>query len=133
MNALFPPVAAKRKPRASAKPKPTEAAVQIAIRQRLVFFGCLVISIPNEGKRSVVHGRRMKSLGLATGAPDLLIYRHGKHALLEVKRPGYSPSDVRDSQRDMHARLGSHGFPVAIVTSPDEAIAALEDAGWRFA
>jgi hypothetical protein len=109
----------------------TEAAIQIAIKARLTFHGCLVAHVPNAGKRSLGAGRRLKAEGMLPGFPDLLVYRGGKHALLEVKRPGYSPSDVSPAQREMHATLQRLGFPVAIVTSQDEAVQALKDAGWQ--
>ena len=111
-------------------PVPSEASIQIAIKARLMFHGCLVVHVPNAGKRSLVAGRRIKAEGMLPGFPDLLIYRGGKHALLEVKRPGYTPSDVSPAQRDMHATLERLGFKVAIVTSQDEAVQALKDAGW---
>lgn len=111
-------------------PAPTERAIQIAIKDRLTFHGCLVAHVPNAAKRSAVAGRRVKQEGMITGFPDLLVYRAGKHALLEVKRPGYSPSAVSASQRDVHAALARQGFTVAIVTSQDEAVQTLRAAGW---
>ncbi len=120
------------KPRGSRKPTPTEAAIQIAIKQRLTYLGCFVAHVPNAGKRTSGGGYRLKREGMVTGFPDLLIYRNGHHALLEVKRPGYSPSDVSDAQREIHATLARQGFPVAIVTGQDEAIRALEAMGWVF-
>jgi phosphoglycolate phosphatase-like HAD superfamily hydrolase len=52
--------------------------------------------------------------------------------LLEVKRPGYTPSAVSPAQRDMHEALARKGFTVAIVTGQDEAVRALEAMGWVF-
>lgn len=111
-------------------PIPSERAIQIAIKDRLTFHGCLVAHVPNAAKRSAAAGRRIKQEGMVPGFPDLLVYRCGRHALLEVKRPGYSPSAVSSAQRDMHAALARQGFTVAIVTSQDEALAALRAAGW---
>jgi hypothetical protein len=68
---------------------------------------------------------------MRAGFPDLACYGpNGRHALLEVKRPHYSPSDVSDDQLDVHARLRGLGATVAIVTSIDDAVAALRAAGW---
>jgi hypothetical protein len=117
------------KPRGSRKPVPSEAQIQTAIRARLQWLGCLVMSIPNEGKRSVIAGRRMKSTGLSAGAPDLLIYRHGKHALIEVKS---DTGRLSPAQVEMHTRLAKQGWTVHVVRSQDEAVRALESEGWSF-
>lgn len=105
-----------------------EAILQRAIIDRLRFLGVLAVHIPNEGKRSAVTGRRMKGDGMRPGFPDLACYQHGKHALLEVKAPG---GRLSDSQRSTHAELGRHGFLVPVVTSQDEAVAALRVAGFK--
>jgi len=112
-------------------PVPKEAQIQRAIMARLQFLGVLAVHIPNEGKRSARAGQRLKGEGMRPGWPDIAAYQNGRHALLEVKRPGYRPSAVSDSQKDCHALLDEHGFPVAIVTSQDEAIDALRIAGFR--
>lgn len=117
-----------RKPRAAV---PLESKVQRSIIDRLRFLGILAVHVPNAGKRSVVAGRVLKAEGLRAGWPDLACYgAGGRHALLEVKRPGYSASAVSDAQRDTHALLASLGVPCAIVTSQDEAVAALRGWGW---
>lgn len=111
-------------------PAPKESAVQIAIRQRLIFHGVVAAHVPNGGKRSLAAGRRLKAEGMIAGFPDLVcVGDGGKVAFLEVKRPKYSPSDVSDEQRDMHDMLRRKGHHVAIVTSQDEAVAACRDAG----
>lgn len=112
-------------------PPPQEAAVQRAIIDRLRFCGVLAVHVPNEGKRSVMAGLRLKGEGLRPGWPDLLCYSSdGKHALLEVKRPGWRPSDVSENQRACHAELRRRGHLVAVVASQDEAVAVLRGAGW---
>lgn len=113
------------KPRA-----PLEAAVQRAIIDRLRLLGVLAIHVPNGGKRSMMAGRRLKSEGMRAGFPDLLCYKDGRHALLEVKRPGYTPSAVSAEQHEMHDLLRERGASVAIVTSQDEAVMALRAEGW---
>ena len=118
------------KPRGSRKPAPSEASIQIAICARLQWLGCLVMSIPNEGKRSVIGGRHMKATGMTAGAPDLLIYRNGKHALIEVKS---ATGRLSPAQIEMHARLAKQGWTVHVVRSQDEAVRALESEGWSFA
>ena len=112
-------------------PRPKESLVQRAILDRLRFLGVLAVHIPNEGKRSARSGQRLKGDGMRAGWPDLACYQNGRHALLEVKRPGYTASSVSQNQRECHAILDEHGFPVAIVTSQDEAVDALRLAGFR--
>ncbi len=93
--------------------------------------GVLTVHVPNAGKRTAIGGRMLKADGLRPGFPDLLCYMDGgRHALLEVKRPGYTASAVREDQHAMHDQLRAHGIPVAIVTSQDEALAALQGWGW---
>jgi hypothetical protein len=50
-----------------------------------------------------------------------------------VKRPKYCPSNVSDAQDKMHHDLAERGFPVAIVTSDEEARQFLMDRGapWK--
>lgn len=106
-----------------------EAAIQRAIVQRLVWHGCKVIAIPNEGKRSVRAGRAMRGTGLAKGAPDLMILRAGRVGFLEVKAP---KGRVSPAQVEMHAAMARQGFTVHVVRSQDEAVAALRGEGWAF-
>lgn len=106
-----------------------EAIIQRAIIDRLRWHGCLVMAVPNEGRRSLANGRRMKANGLTAGAPDLLVYRAGRHALLEVKA---GKGRVSDAQSEMHARLAAQGWPVHVVRSQDEAMDALRSEGWQF-
>lgn len=120
------------KPRKPARAVPLESAVQRAIIDRLRFCGVLAIHVPNAGKRTAIGGRMLKAEGMRTGWPDLACYgKGGMHALLEVKRPGYSASAVSAAQRETHELLGTYGVPVAIVTSQDEAVAALRSFGWQ--
>lgn len=106
-----------------------EAVIQRAIVQRLIWHGCKVVAIPNEGKRSVQAGRAMRGTGLAKGAPDLMVLRAGRIGFLEVKaRKGR----VSEAQAEMHAAFGRHGFRVHVVRSQDEAVAALRSDGWAF-
>lgn len=118
-------------------PPPTERQVQRAILQMMgwAFPNVLVWHVPNgaylgEDERS--RRRTMGCLlgdGLKPGAPDLAVYWNHGHALMEVKRPGYSPSDITPRQKDLHAQLAEMGFTPAIVTSDEEAFAFLKERG----
>ena len=111
-------------------PPPKESAVQIAVLNGLLFHGVVCIAIPNGGSRDPREARNLKAQGVMAGAPDLVcIGDGGKVAWLEVKRPGYTASAVRESQHDAHDMLRRKGHHVAIVTSQDEAVAACRDAG----
>jgi hypothetical protein len=58
----------------------------------------------------------------APGFPDLLCVRRGVAVLLEVKsRRGR----MKPAQVELHARLRAAGLAVAVVTTPEEALAAV--------
>lgn len=105
-----------------------EATIQRAIIDRLRWHGILCVHIPNEGKRSAIAGRRLKADGMRPGWPDLACYQDARHALLEVKAPN---GRLSPAQQECHAVLARHGFVVAVVTSQDQAVAALREAGFR--
>jgi hypothetical protein len=114
-------------------PAPKEAQVQRAIIDALRLRGILAVHVPNEGKRSVMAGRRLKGEGMRPGWPDLLVYGPGGlHMLMEVKRPGWRPSDLSDNQRSTHARLSELGQVVVVVDGIDAALGALHREGWRW-
>lgn len=105
-----------------------EAAIQRAIKQRLVLSGIVCAAVPNEARRSVVAGRAMKATGLLPGFPDLIAMQApGRVAFLEVKAP---KGRVSDAQAECHALLERLGHNVAVVRSQDEAVAALQ--AWGF-
>ncbi|RKH08717.1 VRR-NUC domain-containing protein [Corallococcus sp. CA047B] len=58
----------------------------------------------------------------APGFPDLLCCRRGQVVLLEVKSKG---GRMKPAQVELHARLRAAGVIVAIVTTPEEALAAV--------
>lgn len=118
-------------------PQPSERQTQRAILQMLgyAFPQVLVWHVPNGaylGDNEQSRKRTMGMLlgdGLKPGAPDLACYWNHGHALIEVKRPGYSPSEVSPKQREIHAQLTEMGFAPAIVTSPEEAFEFLRERG----
>jgi len=58
----------------------------------------------------------------ASGFPDLLCVRRGEVVLIEVKSKG---GRMKPAQVKLHARLRAAGLAVAVVTTPEEARAAL--------
>lgn len=118
-------------------PIPTERSVQRAILSMAgyCFPRVLLVHVPNGaflGEDVTARKRTMGMLlgdGLKPGFCDLIAYWNHGHALMEVKRPGYCPSDVTPRQVEMHALLAEMGFTPAIVTSPAEAFQFLRDKG----
>ena len=118
-------------------PLPTERQVQRSILQMAgrAFPDVLIHHSPNGAHLSGDKVARcmqigaLKGDGMKTGFPDLIaIWNYGV-AFMEVKRPKYSPSDIKPDQREIHARLTELGFAPAIVTSPEEAFAFLKERG----
>ena len=56
------------------------------------------------------------------GLPDLLCVRRGQVVLLEVKSKG---GRMKPAQVQLHALLRAAGLVVAVVTTPEEALAAV--------
>lgn len=113
-----------------AKPTPElERSVEIRIRIALSTYGCLVWKHTVEpcwqcGKKPT------KRTGLGEGATDLLVLckRTGRAIFIEVKRPGYSPSDVRPMQRVFLATTRRFGGISGIATCEAEALALVDEA-----
>lgn len=121
---------ARIKARKANPPPARESAIQRAIMDLCRWRGIFAAHIPNAGKRSRLAGKRMKGEGMRPGFPDIACYKAHAHLLIEVKRPRYSPSDVSEAQRAVHARLREEGFTVHIVTSVDDAERVFRAAGW---
>lgn len=120
-------------------PLASEAQVQRAIIQRLQLSGIWAVHVPNGGARSEWSHMEAKRNGEVAGFPDLLLYKFGgKHGLLEVKKPGWkAPRPGASATRKawehrlrLYEELTDRGFDVAVVTSVDEAIAAIREWGW---
>lgn len=75
-------------------------------------------------------GRPKKGQGLGLGASDLvaIVPPMGRFLGIEVKRPGYSPSDVRPEQRSWLSVPPKFGAVAGVASSIDEAMALLEGA-----
>ncbi len=87
----------------------------------------LIYHIPNEGKRSVVKGAELKSIGLKSGVPDLClpVARGGFHALyIEMKKSRKSKATAE--QKKWLAALNAQNNVAVICYGADEAIKILE-------
>jgi hypothetical protein len=110
--------------------KRVEEATQIAFfqhaRMRLV-PGAFIFHIANQGKRSVVAGRILKSAGLVPGLPDvwtLLATAEGTIVrCIELKSERGRLSAV---QKQTIAQLEACGVEVAVCSDLDSALACLE-------
>lgn len=83
--------------------------------------------IPNEGRRSVGYGARLKREGLRPGFPDLGLFApaHGKSGLfLELKAWG---GKVRDGQEEYLEMLRGQGYAAAICYGWEAAKQAITD------
>ena len=108
-------------------PRPTEEQVQEVVVEfcRLMRIEC--VHIPNEGKRSVSYGAKLKEMGMQKGFPDLFIpnARHGYHGLLiELKRD--RNSYPTKEQRDWIKHLSREGYYAVVAYGADEAIAIIK-------
>jgi hypothetical protein len=98
------------------------------------FRGVYITAIPNGAHLAGDDTARFKQMGalkgdgLKTGFPDLLcIWHPGKGCSLEVKRPKLGR--MSEDQERVHERLRSLEWPVATVTSQEEAYMALRAFG----
>ena len=100
--------------------KNIEAKIQADIVKHLQAEKHLFCSIPNEaaGKDAAVRMARLKTMGLKSGAPDLVVFLPGGRLLcLEVKSPTGTQSDA---QKDFAAKLAERAFPYFVVRSVDD-------------
>ena len=120
----------------SAVALPTERQVQRSILAMCgtLFPEVFITAIPNGAHLAGDSTARFKQMGalkgdgLKVGFPDLLcLWSPGQGALIEVKRPKLGR--LTDEQKSIHERLSSIGWPVATVTSQDEAYAFLKACG----
>jgi VRR-NUC domain len=108
---------------AKAKAKPElEQPIKKRIRDAVINAGCLVW----------IHDvdYRLGKTGLGRGTSDLIciVPPLGRFLGIEVKRPGYSPSDVRDDQRKWLAVVRRFGGVSGIATCEAEALALVAEA-----
>ena len=88
----------------------------------------LLYHIPNEGKRSVKTGARMKAEGLKKGVPDvcLPVARGGCHGLyIELKRQ--RGGTVSELQKEWITALTEQGYKAVVCRGADEAIKVIKE------
>lgn len=105
-----------------------EEGEQEAVIEYCDLLGIPVVHIPNEGKRTVTGGARLKRAGMRPGFPDLFfpIARGGYHGLfIEMKRR--AGGKVSDAQRGWIDRLNHAGYFAIVCAGADEAIQIIEN------
>lgn len=88
----------------------------------------VILSIPNEGLRSLAGASRMKRMGLRSGACDLLLVVDGRALFLEVKTP---KGVVAPNQTQFLLDCDAAGAGAVVVRSIDDVRVALNH--WRVA
>ena len=107
-------------------PLPYEWQEQVTVIQYCQYNSILCNHTPNEGKRSVQEGRKLKQMGLSPGFPDISILEpRGKYHgfYIEMKRKG---NKATDDQIKWLMELRARGYATALCYSADEAIAKIE-------
>lgn len=83
--------------------------------------------VPNEGKRSKATASILKSMGLSSGVPDLILdYPAGIYHGLRIEMK-YGKNTPSDEQKKWLLRLQAAGYFVAVVWSADAAITLLTE------
>lgn len=115
---------------------PTERQVQRAILRMagVCFRDVYITAIPNGAHLAGDTVARFKQIGalkgdgLKVGFPDMLcLWAVRSGALIEVKRP--KTGRISPEQRAVHETLTALGWPVATVTSTEEAYRFLRECG----
>lgn len=104
-------------------PRPLEKGVEVQIRIALAAAGVMVM-------KHNVDRRATFGTGLGLGVADLIcvVPPAGRFLGIEVKRPGYCPSDVRPDQKRWLAVVRRFGGVTGIAASVEEAMALVEEA-----
>ena len=115
-----------RKKSTSKMPPPLEWQEQVAVIQYCQLNHILCNHTPNEGKRSLAEGKKLKEMGLSPGFPDISILEprgkyHGMY--IEMKRVGNVPTD---DQIKWLMELKARGYATALCYSATEAIAKID-------
>jgi hypothetical protein len=107
----------------------SERNVEIQVRVALAAAGVMVMKHSVEPCREC--GSRPGSRqGLGIGCSDLIciVPPHGRFLGIEMKRPGYSPSMVKEHQRRWLAVVRRFGGVTGVASSVEEAMALVKEA-----
>lgn len=115
------------KPKKHTQPLVTEDDIQETVVEYCELKHIVAVHIPNESKRSVAYGAKMKRMGLRKGFPDIFIptARQGFHGLfIELKRD--KKSRVSPEQTAWITYLNKQGYKAMICYGATEAINEIE-------
>ena len=117
VNAVYVKPDKRKRPKAE-----LESVIKARIRKAMIDAGCIcwIHDVDN---------RQMKT-GLGKGTSDIIaiVPPSGRFLGVEVKRPGYHPSDVRPEQTRWLAVVRQFGGVSGIATSESEALALVAEA-----
>lgn len=107
----------------------SERGMQLRVATMLASKGVLVL-VHNVEACYRCRAKPTRRVGLGRGASDLLcvVPPFGRLLAIEMKKPGYSPSDVDPDQRKWLATVRRYGAVTGIASSEEEALALLEEA-----
>ena len=108
---------------------PTEEEEQTAVVKYCQLRRWRCFHIPNEGKRTMITGARLKQQGMSSGVPDLCIpipmgCYHGMY--LEMKRRKECYPKVSEEQKEWIAYLNRSGYYAVVAYGFDEAKAFID-------
>ena len=124
----------KSKPRSKNPEEWTEQQIQCAIAGVLDKLELLWCHVPNEGKRSVIAGARLRAAGMKPGVPDILIYDSPpnlpsvKGVAIELKR--FKGGRLSENQKDWLDALSKRGWHTVVCKGYSATIKTLEELGF---
>ena len=87
--------------------------------------GC-IFHVPNGGFRSsTIEGNQLKSAGVVSGIPDLIIIWDGKFTYIEVKKPSEKSNPrggCSENQINIHKLWWKHGFTGTVAYTSKEIV-----------
>jgi hypothetical protein len=118
---------------------PTEETEQRTFCAWLDVWSICYMHVPNEGKRSLVAGKRLKGVGLKPGFPDLIIFDHppakpeAPGVIIEMKTKN-PRSKLSPQQKSWLTNLTRRGWITSVCNGAEAAIefmVSLGYGGWR--
>lgn len=104
----------------------SEDSDQEAVIEYCEIRGIPIVHIPNEGKRTVSYGAKLRRMGMKKGFPDLFIPKaaKGKHGLfIEMKAPR---GRVTAEQDEWLSLLSREGYGAVVCYGFNKAISVIE-------
>jgi hypothetical protein len=114
--------------------KLTEFDLQVFCAQWLDAHRILWNHAPNEGKRNIVAGARLKKAGMKKGFPDIAIYSRPprfpdcRGVAIELK---IKPNKLTASQKQWASDLESRGWCTTVCYTPEDFLLVMKRLGWE--